>query len=293
MLSSCCRNLTWLLILRVVWICRIIFQGKLGILKNHHSFVNFLELGNGLGICGASHAHPLTFDIDLKLFCITYSVCTCMIYLFLFNQQVQQCSVPPRCSRGCSDRWCGLRRLERCLDGLIIYVILFWRVFGCAGDNLFCRGTHDRLCVACYHVLTNANADILSPRGPRRRYYSTSSTAGNRVFADCWVCFCLPSVLSRALGKFAECSIFALYHSVNDKFKAYYGSSKIIQVDVAKSQVGLLGGRDEDQSGSSSPSGFVAAVDPVADGEGGAEAGGTSNQEIWKAFVAAAIVFSI
>ena len=40
---------------------------------------------------------------------------------------------------------------------------------------------------------------------------------------------------------FAECSIFALYHSVNDKFKAYYGSSKIIQVDVAKSQVGLLG----------------------------------------------------
>ena len=48
------------------------FQGKLGILKNHQSFVNVLELG----VCDAFHAHPLTFDIDLKLFCIAYSVST-------------------------------------------------------------------------------------------------------------------------------------------------------------------------------------------------------------------------
>ena len=129
MLSSCCRNLTWLLILRVVWICRIIFQGKLGILKNHHSFVNVLELG----VCDAFHAHPLTFDIDLKLFCITYSVCTCMIYLFLFNQQVQQCSVPPRCSRRCWDRGCGVRRLWTMFR--LIDVIWFWHVFGVLGTT--------------------------------------------------------------------------------------------------------------------------------------------------------------
>ncbi|CAN6282752.1 unnamed protein product [Urochloa humidicola] len=33
--------------------------------------------------------------------------------------QVPQCSVPPRCSKGCEDRGCGVKRLEPCSDRLM------------------------------------------------------------------------------------------------------------------------------------------------------------------------------
>ena len=81
------------------------------------------------------HFMPILWLLILikNSFALHIQLAPCMTYLCLFNQQVQQCSVPPRCSRRCWDRGCGVRRLWTMFR--LIDVIWFWHVFGVLGTT--------------------------------------------------------------------------------------------------------------------------------------------------------------